>query len=143
MALIDVNWKPGTRELRQFGGLFFLFAEAIGCLAYFDIGLFAGLSPLLPKALWIGGAVVGLATLVLPKSVQPIYVVMMAIALPVGYVVSMTLMIVIYFLVMTPIGVLMRLFGYDPMGKQFDSSASTYWIKRTPRTDAGYYFRQY
>ena len=35
MALIDVNWKPGSRELRQFAILFVIFAGVIGTVIHF------------------------------------------------------------------------------------------------------------
>ena len=37
-----------------------------------------------------------------------------------------------FFIVITPFGVIMRLFGYDPMHKNYDASASSYWIPRDP-----------
>lgn len=42
------------------------------------------------------------------------------------------LMGIIFFLVVTPTGILMRLTGRDPLNRRFERSASTYWIPRTP-----------
>ena len=39
---------------------------------------------------------------------------------------------IIFFLVVTPTGILMRLTGRDPLNRRFERSASTYWITRTP-----------
>lgn len=39
---------------------------------------------------------------------------------------------IMFFLVILPIGVLMRLFGKDFLRLRFNSSASTYWIRREP-----------
>jgi hypothetical protein len=47
-----------------------------------------------------------------------------------------------YFLI-TPIGLIMRLIGRDPMNRAFDRSANTYWIARDPRTSASQYFKQF
>lgn len=38
----------------------------------------------------------------------------------------------IYFVVCTPMGVVMRIFGYDPLRTKMDPEAETYWIKRDP-----------
>lgn len=38
----------------------------------------------------------------------------------------------LFFLVVTPIGMLMRFLGKDPLALRFDRSASTYWIVRIP-----------
>lgn len=39
---------------------------------------------------------------------------------------------VLFFAVVTPIGLLMKLFGKDPLRLHFDKSANSYWIVRTP-----------
>jgi hypothetical protein len=39
---------------------------------------------------------------------------------------------VLFFLVVTPTGLLMRLFGKDPLRLRFDPTADSYWIKRDP-----------
>ena len=39
---------------------------------------------------------------------------------------------ILFLCVFTPIGLLMRLFGKDPLRLQFEPSAKTYWIERTP-----------
>jgi hypothetical protein len=139
MALIDVNWKPGAKELRQFALLFLIFGGVFGTLIYF----FKDWPLLVSQIMWIGGAVVGLAGLAVPALVRPVYVVMMALALPIGMVVSTVLMVVIYFLVLTPIGLLMRLLGHDPMRRTLDPAATTHWIERPRDIPASRYFKQY
>jgi len=39
---------------------------------------------------------------------------------------------ILFFLVVTPIGMLMRLLVKNPLALRFDRSASSYWIKRIP-----------
>ena len=39
---------------------------------------------------------------------------------------------ILFFLVVTPTGLLMRLLGKDPLRLRFDRSADSYWIARTP-----------
>ena len=142
MALIEVDWRPGARELRQFAAMFLVFAVLFGTLFWLFPGFF-GMPLWVSQLLWGVGPVVGLVGLALPAVVWPLYVVMMAIALPIGMVVSTVLMVMIYFLVLTPIGLIMRVVGYDPMQRKFQPQASTYWIRRTPPADAGRYFRQF
>jgi hypothetical protein len=36
-----------------------------------------------------------------------------------------------FFLVITPIGLAMRLFGKNPLHLEFDKDLSSYWIERT------------
>ncbi|NJD35703.1 MAG: hypothetical protein FIA96_12880 [Betaproteobacteria bacterium] len=39
---------------------------------------------------------------------------------------------ILFFLVVTPTALLMRLFGKDPLRLRFDPAADSYWIKRDP-----------
>jgi hypothetical protein len=50
---------------------------------------------------------------------------------------------VVFFGLFTAVGLLMRLFGYDPMTRKFDRSARTYWVRHEDQSDVSYYFRQY
>ncbi len=47
-------------------------------------------------------------------------------------IVSPIIMGVIFFLCILPIGLLMRLFGKRPLSLNFDKSAKSYWVHRTP-----------
>ena len=47
---------------------------------------------------------------------------------PMGWVFSHVLLGVTYYLVITPIGLILRLLGKDPMRRRFDREAKTYWI---------------
>jgi hypothetical protein len=66
----------------------------------------------------------------------------MALAYPIGWVVSHVLLAATYFLVFTPIGWMMRIFGRDPLERTIDRSARTYWIAHEPGGDPSSYFRQ-
>jgi len=138
MALIDVNWNPPPRQLRQFAGLFLVVFGGLGTLAYFDDKRL-----LVSQILWGLSAVVGITGLIFPPLVRPVYVVMMAVALPIGFVVSSVLMVVIYYLILTPIGLAMRLFGYDPLRRRSRDAVKSFWIARPRTTDVRRYFRQY
>ena len=43
---------------------------------------------------------------------------------------SITLATIIFFLIVTPIGLFMRLIGKDLLKKQYDKKKKSYWIKR-------------
>ncbi len=43
---------------------------------------------------------------------------------------------VLFYLLITPIGLLMRVFGKDPLNRKFDPHAESYWIKREPMGDS-------
>lgn len=78
-------------------------------------------------ALVLGGALV-LAGLLLPGRLGPVYRGWMALALAISKVTAPIFMGAIYFLVLTPSGLLARLFGHRPLSRP--SSAPTYWQSR-------------
>ena len=47
-----------------------------------------------------------------------------------GLVISPIVMAVVYFIILTPISLVVRLSGKDLLGLKFNKSKSTYWIKR-------------
>jgi hypothetical protein len=82
--------------------------------------------------------------LLVPQAIRWVYVGWMLAAFPIGWLVSHLLLAAIFFGVIMPIGLILRVLGRDPMRKSFDRSASTYWIARpTEPTDSRRYFRQF
>ena len=47
-----------------------------------------------------------------------------------GAIVAPIVMAMVFFLVVTPIGLTMRIIGKDLLGKKYDKKKETYWIKR-------------
>jgi hypothetical protein len=68
---------------------------------------------------------------------------LMVVNYPIGWVVTHVVMALIFYLVVTPVGVIMRLTGRDPMEPGFDRTAKTYWKPRSTEHDPARYFRQY
>ncbi len=87
--------------------------------------------------------VVGIVGLVRPGLIAPLYAAWMLAAFPIGWVMSYVVASVVYFLVITPIGLLSRIVGRDPMGRSFDSDSPSYWNKTTQTADPKQYFRQF
>lgn len=138
MALLDINWNPSRKELRVFSLLLIGFGVIVSALLYRRLE-----SPT-PSAvaLFVTGAI-GLVGLVAPMLVRPVYVVWLGLAFPIGWTVSHLMMLAVYYLVLTPIGLAMRLCGRDPMQRRFDRRTQTYCLPRTPRKDLQSYFRQF
>ncbi len=78
----------------------------------------------------IGGALVVLG-LAAPVVLKPVYRVWMALAVVMGFIMTRVILSVVYYLVMTPIGLVMRLFGKDPMHRRIDPDAASYWIEKS------------
>ncbi len=139
MGLIRIDWHPPPKDLRVFSTAFLVAAGLLGAWLRFGHGAAwpAALAP------WGAGAAVFAAGVVRPAAVRPVYVAMMAVALPIGLVVSTTVLAVLYYLILTPIGLAMRLSGRDHLGRRIDPAARTYWVPRRPPDSVRRYFRQF
>lgn len=67
----------------------------------------------------------------LPTIFKPIYWVWMAFAAILGWVMTRVILSVVFFLVVTPIGVISRMFGKQFLELRWDSSQDTYWVYRS------------
>ena len=106
-------------------------------LVFVVVFLIIGLAPLrrhLPIRPWAlaMAAVLLVIALLLPKILHPANRWWTKLALLLNRVVSPIAMGVIFFLVATPMGALMRRMGKDPLKLRFDASAQSYWVTRTP-----------
>ncbi len=78
----------------------------------------------------IGGALVALGLLA-PALLRPLYRVWMALAVVLGFVMTRVILTLVFYLVLTPIGLLLRLFGKDPLHRRLDPNAPSYWLEKT------------
>ena len=64
------------------------------------------------------------------RSLRAVYKIWMSFALVMGWFMSRLILSVLFYFVVTPIGLCMRLFGKDLLNQRFDKDAETYWIKK-------------
>ncbi len=138
MAVLDINTNPTHRDLRWFGLLLPLFFAVIGTLAWRRTG---SLTP--ATMLWGAGGLVTGVFAGWPASRRRIYVGWMYAVFPIGWVLSHLLLGVIYFLVITPIGIAVRVFRGDPLDRAFKRDAPSYWTAHTPASRVDRYLRQF
>lgn len=97
-------------------------------------GIVAGLPLLFGQAprLWaLALAAAFLAvTLVAPRRLAPLNRLWHRFGQALHHVVNPVILGAMYFLILTPVGVVMRLLGKDPLRLRADPSAATYWIDR-------------
>lgn len=148
MTLTEINWRPDRRRLRRFGTICLIAFAAVGAWIYFRHAIFgfeltARAARNTAYLLWIVAALCGVLRVAAPAGLQPLYVALTAITLPIGFVLSHVVIGALFYGVLTPIGLVMRLTGRDPLCRAFDREAKTYWVIRKPTTDAKRYFRQF
>lgn len=112
--------------LRNFG---LIFAGLVAALFGLLIPWLAGHDwPYWP---WYISGTVGLLALVVPPLLKPLYIVWMKFGEIMGWINTRILLGVLFFIVMLPIGVLMKIFSKDPMRRKLEREAETYRIQRT------------
>ena len=139
MALMEVNWRPDNKYLRGFGQTALALLLGIALLLHWLKGL---------EAIWAlhiaaAGLVIYLLSLIWSPLVKPIYLLLIALALPIGWVVSHAAMAILYFLILTPTGLIFRLLGRDLLSRQFDPNAASYWGTHRHPDSPQRYFNQF
>ena len=141
MALIDINKNPTRKELLVFVGLLAIFLAIVGHVV--QRGGSAGAARALFVASVASLAVLGPLAWLAPRVVRGVYLTWMYLALPIGTTVSLLLLGLIWYSIITPIGWALRLTGRDAPGLRFDREAPSYWTERTKRRGLESYFRQF
>ena len=120
MALVHVDWNPGPKVMRTFAWSLVATAAVIAGV----FGWWQGR----PSAFWVGGvlAAAGLLALVGPAWLKrPIYLAVTGPAWVIGNVVSRVLVAAVFYGMITPMGLVARLFGRDPLARK--AKKPSYW----------------
>ena len=134
MALVDVNWKPSDRQLRQFAGLALVVLPVAAWL-------WSGNPRVVAWFAIAGVAVFGIG-MAFPKAIRPVYLGLLVVALPIGIVVGETFLLSIYFGLFLPMGLVFRLLGRRPLQLSFDRQSPTYWQAKAQPSGPAQYYRQ-
>ena len=104
-------------------------------LVFFIVFLIVGLWPLTyenPIRIW--SVIISLIFLILglmkSKLLTPLNILWFKFGMILGAIVAPIIMGVVFFLVVTPIGLVMRIMGKDILNKKYDKKKKTYWISR-------------
>jgi hypothetical protein len=125
--------KTSDRDLRKFGlvvgGVFF----AVGLLFLWRY------PHRTPYFAWPGGALMVMGV-VLPRALKWVYVAWMSVAFVLGFVMAHIILTLLFFLVITPMGLVARLTGKDFLSLKLDRTAKSYWLPRPqkPKRAADY-----
>ncbi len=139
----ETNWHPSARELRAFGRSLLIGFPILACvllvLGLWSTGRWLG------WPVWLGnmGFAVGLLALLAPGAARPFYLLWYGVACCLGIVASNAVLALTFYVVLTPVGLLRRVFGRDPMERRWQPEAKSYWKTVEPPGDARRYFSQY
>jgi hypothetical protein len=145
--MVELNLRPDERTLRQFGWIALFGFGLLALLAWHGKLVFAHLDPgnraTVAEVLGALAGISALFSLVWPKANLPIYVGLTVVAFPIGFVLSYVIMATLFYVVIAPVGFLLRAFGMDPMDRRFLPAAKTYWLDARPKRSRESYFKQF
>lgn len=139
MGLIQLDLRPSPRTLRQFGLICLIMLSIIGLLLVrrFGAPISAGI------ALAAIGLILFLVGQICPKAIWPFYAGLMLAGFPIGWAISHLVMILFFFGVITPVGLVFRLLGRDALHRRPDKDAPSYWTACRRPDSVKRYFRQF
>ena len=114
-----------NRELRKFGFVMAVALAIVGGL------LFWREKEVLPWFFSVAGFF-GATGLILPKVLAPIEWVWMKLAHYLGIIMTRLLLSLTFYLMITPLGIIMKILGKRPLAVSFDREVKSYWIKVDP-----------
>jgi hypothetical protein len=145
-GLVALNLRPDRRTLRQFGVIAFVGFGLLAVLAWREAAMFAlGLGQArVPVACGLGAlAIYCLAgALVYPWANRPVYLGISMVSFPIGLGLSYVVLAALFFLVIGPVALVMRLAGRDPIKRGYEDAGS-YWNQARRRRSPESYFHQF
>ena len=140
----EINWKPDEADTRKFGLTvlvgFVVISILIALGGHFGVEKFAKL-PDISIYLLSAGIIIFTLSYLAPSLAKPLYLVWFFIAACIGIVISNLILMLFFYLIFTPIGILMRMSGRDPL--RLRAPTTTNWIAYRAKSDLKRYYRQY
>lgn len=138
MSLTPIDWRPTPTRLAQFSELAMFFLGMVAA----PLSAMRG-RPTLAASFWVAAVACRLLGAWRPTALKPVYLGLTLATWPIGWVLSHVALAVVYHGVMTPIALLLRLIGHDPMTRRFDRNAATYWEPYDPDRGLDQYLKQF
>ena len=122
--MAEPNTDTAKKEIRKFGIIAWFF---FGCLC--GLGIWRNK----PVPIYLFGflSLLGLGFILIPIQLKPVYDLWIKIAHLIGKAVTVVMLTLAYYFVITPTALIKRLFGGPPLPLKPDKNASTYWVTRT------------
>lgn len=132
--MIKIDWNPARAQLRSFG-----FIAFFGFALMATLGLWRFTDWTMHPVIWslFGLAILcPLLALLCPTANKPIYVGMLLLTAPIGFVVSAVVLRLIYYGLFTPLAVVFRWKGRDVLLRKRDPDATSYWLDHRDQNKA-------
>jgi hypothetical protein len=125
MAIIEKikNIKGDKTDWKKFGITMGVILTIIGLFMLWKKNNYYDYSLSLAAAFFITG-------LILPALLKPVYKAWMALSVVMGFIMTRMIMVIIFYLIVTPLGLIASLTGKEFLDMKIDKSVKSYWIVR-------------
>ncbi len=112
-----------SKELRKFGFSFGLGLNILGCIMFYrHKGHFIWFSSI--------GSIALILAISYPVILSPVKKISEKVIFIIGWLTSVISLLIAFYLIFTPIAILLRIFGKDLLNEKIDKNVTSYWIKR-------------
>ncbi len=89
-----------------------------------------------PGFVWLyaAGGMFLISGITIPSSLKQVYIAWMKLAFVLGWINTRIILALMFYLVFTPIGLAMKLFGKDLLDRKIEKDKQSYWIKREAKS---------
>jgi len=116
-----INWKPTTKDLRQFGVVIWIGFAILAAIAYWRH------HPSVAAWTLIVPGIIGCLAIFAPPMAKPFYWLWMGFGFVLGTIMSRIVLALIYFGLFTPIALFFRLIRRDPLKLRRNERTDSYW----------------
>ncbi len=134
MKLIEFNWQPTDRQLRQFGVICLVALPALAWLWGAGTTIFMTLA--------LAGLLLAVTGMAVPTVLKPVFLALTIVATPIGMVIGELSMLIIYFGVFLPFGLVFRIAKRDSLQLRLDQDKDSYWEAKKQPANIRSYYRQ-
>jgi len=131
------NIKNSKTEFRKFG------------ISLGGLGLVLGLYLLWKNKTWVSPILIISAFLLIigimiPNILKPFYFAWMTFATIIGWIMTRVILTVLFYIVVTPLGLILRMFGHRFLDLKIDSTRKSYWNYRSEKQiETNHYQKQF
>ncbi len=137
MSMVQIDWRPDGPALKRFGRTVVIGSLLIAAAFWWLKGWQTA-----AVVLAVAGVVIGGLGLTGSRVARPGYLLWMGIAFVMGNIVSRVILAVVYFLVVTPLGLVARLVGRDRLALRARGRVS-HWVDLPRERGDDHYERQF
>ena len=135
MKLVETNWQPSNRQLRQFA---VALGVALPAITWYWGGTLNAVS-----ILTVIGLLIAVAGMVWPSTVKHLFIALSLLATPIGMVLGEVAMLLIYFCCFLPIGLAFRVIHRDSLKLKLQRGSQSYWESKVQPRSLTNYYRQF